>query len=303
MKEQAESTLRLQERVCGKYFIELSKETPSNVQWYKAAYAYGRYHQLHCKVDMVGCEDCRGVACAHIMTKCLECKKTICNLCTWTCVLACKDKFLAGSMSEFQSCLACKNIQYKKVAKWGHTSTSYEGYSYDDQTYSRGTRVYNNSVSTIKSNNPSVDDSSVSNTQVDTDQWWRTPTKKVATWNTKYQEFLKNYRKRNQPKFTTNSDDDQTESEKASSKSSNDEWDHHDRRNSSKASSKSSNDGYESNIPSPMGQSGDEISDNGNGDPADTGDDYDSNEPHQVKLTYDWHNDSDDDLEKMWGLI
>lgn len=111
LKAELDTASNFNRKYYGTYFVNLSKRNPEGVRWVRCRYALGRSHYINCKENLTECEECHNQRCSHSITKCMECEKSICNICTWTCELACKDQHLKGNMSEFQSCSSCKNTK------------------------------------------------------------------------------------------------------------------------------------------------------------------------------------------------
>ena len=124
LKDRFSAESAFNRRYYGRYFVNLSKKNPEDVYWVKSAYPLGRSHYQTCKLDLIKCEECENMRCAHSIITCMECDKSICGICAWTCTLACKDEHLKGNMGEFQSCSPCKN---KKPFNTNVFSSAYSG--------------------------------------------------------------------------------------------------------------------------------------------------------------------------------
>ncbi|MEX0595343.1 MAG: hypothetical protein WD512_02505 [Candidatus Paceibacterota bacterium] len=111
LKEELDTASKFNRKYYGTYFVKLSKRNPEQVCWIRCRYPLGRSHHINCKENLTECGECHNQRCSHSMTKCMECEKSICNICAWTCELACKDQHLKGNMAELQSCSSCKNTK------------------------------------------------------------------------------------------------------------------------------------------------------------------------------------------------
>lgn len=282
LKQQFEDSQEAQQRVCGNYFIRLSKTDPNDVLWVRCAYAYGRHHHNVCTENKMECEDCSNSKCTHIMTKCLECKKNICNSCSWTCRLNAKNSFLAGDMSEFTSCAGCKNTippkpVFNPMAQFQQQKAAYR----------------------FRMNRRSSDDNSVSFrggrvTTVDEEEEPAVRPGKLATFHSNYNAFLKRIGMLQKTNFSVSTSPDND-----------DEWED----NNNQSSSGSGSGEYESNLPSPEGDASSESDYTDNND-----DNYDPDPDHiynyrpstprpsAKKLIYDW-DEGDDEPTEMWDII
>ena len=317
LKAELDTASNFNRKYYGRYFVNLSKRNPAGVCWIRCRYPLGRSHHINCKENLTECGECHNQRCSHSITKCMECEKSICNICAWTCELACKDQHLKGNMGEFQSCTSCKNTKPLKLPFppqrnnmvtsppinrfwWRKPPTVNKVGGYTNNMLENIRKQYlnikNNNNNNNNNNNHNdndndndnkndndLNDSNHSNhygsggddsneNRVDNRNWWMKKSEKK--WDSDYNNMIAQQKANYQQTLLSGGDDDLTQ------------WDN----DSVKTSEEDSGESDEEDNSS-YSQNSDDTS----------GFVLDIRNKSSTKILYDWTDDDDEDIEQMWG--